>query len=75
MTAEERELTRRWVQTWKDNAEPLAEIRAWEIYTLTPEKALAAAEDLTGIPQAWRRDPNGSGLVEQQRIFARAHRP
>lgn len=74
MTDEERELTRRWVQTWKDNAEKLAEIRAWEVYRLTPEQAMANTLALASMPTPWRMESGGSGLVEQQSIFTRAHR-
>lgn len=62
------------VEQWR-NAEPaLAAVRRRELRRLTEEEALAAAEALLDLERYLPPRTDGSGLVEQQRIFARVRR-
>lgn len=72
MTAEEQELTRRWVQTWKDAAPLLESIRREEIRATDTAQSMPAFDGL--FEQAVRDFPPAptSGLVEQQRLFQAA---
>ena len=64
---------RAWIEQWRAAADALPRRRARELAALSEADALAAASDLLSLatPPAER----GSGLVEQQRIFASAPRP
>lgn len=50
----------------------LDQIRGEELSKLTDAEALAAAEDLLDLLRFLPPRQGGSGLVEQQRLFARA---
>jgi len=50
----------------------LAQVRWEELRKLTDAEALAAVEDLLDLLRFLPSRQGGSGLVEQQRIFARA---
>lgn len=52
----------------------LAEVRREELRRLTNADALAAAEDLLDLLHFLPPRQGESGLVEQQRLFARARR-
>jgi len=74
MTTEERELARRWVETWKQAGPLLEEERAAEIRATD---TVSAMEMLDGMfTHAAQSMPmrESSGLIEQQMIFARARR-
>ncbi len=65
-------LTRKWVETWKLAGEELAEIERRELEQMSDEEAKRAAVDMLTFPLRHEaRDPEGSGLVEQQRWFAK----
>ena len=71
------ELNRRWVAQWRTTGPLLEAIRAEELRAMTEEQARAASEMLLAaapIPGDPRTDSTTSGLVEQQRIFARARK-
>ena len=65
---------RRWVVTWREAGEALARVKRRELEALrTPE----ALEHLADVFEAALRDAprtRTSGLVEQQRLFARLRR-
>lgn len=67
---------RRWLQQWRAAASALAEQKADELASLTEFEARKATLDLLALaemaPLPSERLHN-SGLVEQQRIFHRAH--
>jgi hypothetical protein len=68
------ETQRAWARTWQATGEALEAVRRAELRALTSEKALLATENLlslgAGMPRSARRRLT-SGLVEQQRLFAR----
>jgi hypothetical protein len=72
----EREQMKLWVETWKETGKRLDEIKWEELRNLTEEQS---ARDfcLLDCPAEWLwRNPdreNGSGLLEQQRWFMKAH--
>ncbi|MGI8601690.1 MAG: hypothetical protein ACR2OZ_01690 [Verrucomicrobiales bacterium] len=69
MTDEERELTKRWVETWKRAGPLLQAIRDEEIRAAKTADAFTAFASLS---EHWiRTNPPlpSSGLVEQQRWF------
>jgi len=68
------EAQRAWARTWRETGKALEAIGRSELRALTPEKALRATDDLLSLGSeitvsAERR--RTSGLVEQQRLFAR----
>jgi hypothetical protein len=68
------ETQRAWARTWQATGKALEAIRRSELRALTPEKALRATDNLLSLGaemtlSAERR--RTSGLVEQQRLFAR----
>jgi hypothetical protein len=66
---------RRWVRTWQDAAPRLAEIRRRELKALDPFTAIALLCGPANYREApWAPKPT-SGLIEQQRLFARLRRP
>ena len=68
-------LLREWVHRWADTGKGLEAIRRRELETLTDEQAREAALDLLTMPLPVDLPPClESGLVEQQRWFAKAHR-
>lgn len=68
------ETQKAWARTWQATGEALEKIRRAELRALTPEKALLATDNLlslgAGMALPGRRHGT-SGLVEQQRLFAR----
>jgi hypothetical protein len=76
-TTEDRELLRRWVETWRRAGLELEDIRRREIEALdTPEATREAIRQLFGSEAAFRNLPPRmtSGLVEQQAWFAKLRR-
>jgi hypothetical protein len=63
-----------WARTWQETGEALEAVRRAELRALTPERAFRATENVlslgAGMPVAAARRGT-SGLVEQQRLFAR----
>ena len=69
----DRELLQRWVATWRRAAREMEEIRRREIETLDTHEAIRQifdGFDWSLLPPA----PPTSGLIEQQRYFARLRR-
>jgi hypothetical protein len=68
--AEERDLMRRWVVTWRRAGEELDQIRQREIEASNTQEAV---RQLFGSSGAWMGPPapKTSGLVEQQAWFAK----
>lgn len=52
----------------------VAAVKAQELAAMTEERARAIIQSL-GAVDAWRAEPNWSGLVEQQAIFQKGRRP
>lgn len=55
---------------WREAGAALAAVRATELASLTDEDALQAARDLLDLVADLPPREGGSGLVEQQRLFA-----
>jgi hypothetical protein len=66
----DRELERRWVETWRRAGEELAEIRRREIENANTEEAIRQIFGDEGI-NLDAPSPPSSGLVEQQAWFSR----
>lgn len=62
------------VAQWRRAGPSLEKVRREELRRLTDADALAAAEELLDLVRLLPPPPEESGLVEQQRIFARAHK-
>lgn len=60
------------VAQWRRAGPALAQVRRDELRRLTDAEALAAAEDLLDLLRLLPPAAGVSGLVEQQRLFARA---
>lgn len=70
----DRELLRRWVETWRLAGVELDEIRRREIESVDTREAI---RQIFGPAGPWLRDlpaPTTSGLVEQQAWFAKLRR-
>jgi hypothetical protein len=68
------ETQKAWARTWQATGEALERIRRTELRALTEAKGLAATDNLLslGAGMALSAQRRGtSGLVEQQRLFAR----
>lgn len=76
MTEEERALTKRYVDIWKQTAVELDRIKCEELRAMT-EAGAARVADMLCVPDEniWVRPEhaNGAGLVEQQRLFSLLH--
>jgi hypothetical protein len=57
---------------WRSAASAMAEIRRENLRQLTDEDAVEAAEELLDLVRFLPPRQGTSGMVEQQRIFARA---
>jgi len=60
---------RRWMAQWRSAAVALAEMKRYELQTLTDEQAWEQIEALQSIPDAWRDPEKPCGLIEQQALF------
>lgn len=70
----ERELTLRWIRTWAQAGPELEAIRRRELEAMTDADVRAHVQALfTGWPLSDTGLARESGLVEQQRWFAKAH--
>ena len=70
---DEREMMRRWVQTWKEAGPELEAIRREEIAKADNNQVLAALED--AFNDALKAPPReSSGMVEMQKWFAKLRR-
>ena len=71
MDKAQEQLVRRWVENWRQAGPELERLRAEEIRN---SDTAAAIEQLSDAFESARREwsaPATSGLVEQQRLFAR----
>ena len=68
---DEREMTRRWVQTWQAAGPELEAIRRREIAEADNLQVLALLEDAFNQALASVPPRPSSGLVEMQRVFAK----
>ncbi len=59
---------------WRVTGPILEEVRRRELREMTDEQALQAVLDLLDLVSVAPAKSGGSGLVEQQRYFARARR-
>jgi hypothetical protein len=67
-------LGRRWVQAWKDAGPRLDAIRQRELRASDPYQAIAILCGPADYDVAPRAPKPTSGLIEQQRLFARGRR-
>lgn len=70
-------LMKRWVETWKLAGPELERIKKEELRALSEEEGIADVESILSVPvdgwtPEWRK--TWSGLVEQQRLFAKLKR-
>lgn len=65
--------TRDWVRTWQAAGPLLAEIERRELAQMTDEEWQQAVEDVLSILPRDAEAPTTSGLVEQQKWFAKLH--
>ena len=63
--------TEQWVRTWQAAGPLLAEIERRELAQMTYEERQLAIEDVLSIVPIDSQVPTTSGLVEQQRWFAK----
>lgn len=63
--------TREWVRTWQAAGPLLAEIERRELAQMTDEEWQQAVEDVLSILPRDTEAPTTSGLVEQQKWFAK----
>lgn len=66
--------TAKWVRTWQVAGPLLAEIERRELAQMTDEERQQAIEDVLSIVPPDAEVPTTSGLVEQQKWFAKLHR-
>jgi hypothetical protein len=63
---------KRWAETWKSAGRELARIRREELARMTDDDVRQAIADLfSGAPPPDLKPRTTSGLVEQQRLFAK----
>lgn len=74
-TPEQVALGRRWVKTWQEAAPRLEAIRHRELRELDTFAAISLLCGPTDYQEGVRAPKPTSGLVEQQRLFARLRRP
>ncbi len=75
--AETPEEQRIWMRQWRSAEVALRTIKREELRAMTDQDAIAAFNALDMPPELCWRSPervNSLGLVEQQRIFKKAHR-
>lgn len=76
MIEEERARVKKQIGIWKETAAELDRIKCEALRALTEEESARVAERLCQpLEGSWFRPghPDGSGLVEQQRLFRKAH--
>ncbi len=71
---DEREITRRWVQTWKEAGPELEAIRRREIRDADNLQVLAVLEDAFNHAVRTMPPRTSSGMVEMQAFFAKLRR-
>ena len=63
--------TEKWVRTWQAAGPLLAEIERRELEQMTDEEWQQAVEDVLSVVPPDAEVPSSSGLVEQQKWFAK----
>lgn len=71
MDDRERELMRRWVQTWKEAGPALEAIRRREVEAADNREVLASLEGAFNYAIRSRPPSESSGLVEMQALLAK----
>lgn len=74
MTEEEKRLTLRWIETWRRARPELERIRREEIRNADTQRAMEIFEDAFESARRTHPPRSQSGLVELQRLFARARK-
>lgn len=74
-TAEQIAAGRRWADSWKSTGPELERIRREELRRIDPFKTIALLCGPADYHVAPRAPKLTSGLVEQQRLFAKLRRP
>lgn len=74
MTAEERALAQRWVDSWKRAGPALEQVRADEIRAADTVASMKLLDGMFTHAVLSLPARKSSGLVEQQRIFSRGHK-
>ena len=72
MTDAEREITKRWVDTWAKAGPALEAIRRQELREMTYQQRVSAIRSVLQIGTLLGKPRTTSGLVEQQRLFQKA---
>jgi hypothetical protein len=62
------------IEQWRCAGAALADVRRQELRDMTDDEAATAVEQLLDLMRHLPPKRSGSGLVEQQRLFARAPR-
>ncbi|NJK91900.1 MAG: hypothetical protein HC904_08780 [Blastochloris sp.] len=79
LSASEKELMRRWVETWKRAGPELERIKEEDLRAMTDEEAVQQATQVMAMAGRWLESNPGyereSGLVEQQRWFKKWKHP
>lgn len=74
MATTDPEMLRAWARGWQETGKQLEAIRRAELRALTPAQGLRATENVLSLAGSLPRSTvrrGSSGLVEQQRLFAR----
>ncbi len=74
MTEQEKEQTRTWIKNWEELGPILEDLRAASLRLVDTQEAIAAFELAYKSARLNSKPRETSGLVEQQRLFMRAHR-
>lgn len=70
--AEERKAIREYVNRWRWLGPELERIKADELRAMTDDQRRRAARSMIDLAARLPKEPKSCGLVEQQRLFARA---
>ncbi len=74
MPASEHQRMRTVIEQWKRASAELDRLHASELQAMTDAEALTIADAILDLADLAPPKEGGSGLVEQQRLFARARR-
>jgi len=69
--ATQEDLVRQWVELWKQARPALEAVRSDELRSYRYEDHIAEIDDLLDIAFRFAQPRPSSGLVEQQRLFAK----
>ncbi|HSW00531.1 MAG TPA: hypothetical protein VLI39_10190 [Sedimentisphaerales bacterium] len=71
MDKAQEQLVRRWIEDWREAGPELERLRADEIRNSDTTAAIEQLSDAFESARCQWKPPTTSGLVEQQRLFAR----